>query len=190
MAIPGVLSCSRMIHASVLLALIAVAAPISAAEQAQPRIAPPDVLAIEMAKALVAGDRARFTALAATREEMEAMLEAAQPPSRPEERREMKAQVAEIVADRRGDFERFQAMKKAAGVTPGAAVRFEVIALDRIFEKDGMTKIRHSRLRMLQTLAGGNDQSFLITLDDMFLFERGWAFTSVTPAIGKEPPAK
>jgi hypothetical protein len=72
------------------------------------------VLAIEMAKALVAGDRARFTALAATREEMEAMLEAAQPPSRPEDRQEMKAKVAEIVADRRGDFDSFQAMKKAA----------------------------------------------------------------------------
>jgi hypothetical protein len=179
-----------MILASVLVALIAVAAPVSAGEQAAPRIASPDLLAIEMAKALVAGDRARFTALAATREEMEAMLEAAQPPSRPEERREMKEKVAEIVADRRGDFDRFQVMKKAAGVTPGAAVRFEVIELDRIFEKDGMTKIRHSRVRMLQTLAGGNEQSFLIALDDMFLFARGWAFTSVSPAIGTEPPAK
>jgi len=172
------------------LVLIAVAAPVSAAEQAPPRIATPDVLAIEMAKALVAGDRARFTALAATREEMEAMLEAAQPTSRPEERHEMKAKVAEIVGDRRGDFDRFQAMKKAAGVAPGAAVRFEVIELDRIFEKDGMTKIRHSRVRMRQTPAGGNEQSFLIALDDMFLFERGWAFTSVSPAIGKEPPPK
>jgi hypothetical protein len=179
-----------MRHAAVLLALLAVAALIGIAEQAQPRIASPDVLAIEMAKALVAGDRARFTALAATREEMEAMLEAAQPPSRPEERRELKDKVAEIVADRRGDFDRFQAMKKVAGVTPGAAVRFEVIELDRIFQKDGMTKIRHSRVRMLQTMAGGNEQSFLIALDDMFLFERGWAFTSVAPAIGKEPPAK
>jgi hypothetical protein len=36
----------------------------------------------------------------------------------------------------------------------------------------------------------GNEQSFLIALDDMFLFERGWAFTSVAPAIGKETPAK
>lgn len=104
-----------MLHAAVLLALLAVAAPFGTAEQAQPRIASPDVLAIEMAKALVAGDRARFTALAATREEMEAMLEAAQPPSRPEDRQEM---------------------------------------------------------------------------NDMFLFERGWAFTSVSPAIGKETPVK
>jgi hypothetical protein len=179
-----------MLHAAVLLALLAVAAPIGTAEQAQPRIASPDVLAIEMAKALVAGDRARFTALAATREEMEAMLEAAQPPSRPEDRQEMQAKVAEIVADRRGDFDRFQAMKKAAGVTPGAAVRFEVIELDRIFEKDGMKKVRHSRVRMFQAQAGGNEQSFLIALDDMFLFERGWAFTSVSPAIGKETPVK
>ena len=190
MAIRDVLSCSRMTPASVWLALIAVAAPIGAAAQALPRLASPDVLAIEMAKALVAGDRARFTALAATREEMEAMLEAAQPPARPEDRREMKEKVAEIVADRRGDFDRFQAMKTAAGVTPGGAVRFEVIELDRIFEKDGMKKIRHSRVRMFQAQAGAKEQSFLIWLDDMFLFERGWAFTSVSPGIGKEPPAK
>jgi len=179
-----------MLRACVCVVLLAVAPPTGGAAQALPRIATPDVLAIEMAKALVAGDRARFTALAATREEMEAMLEAAQPPTRPEERREMKEKVAEVVADRRGDFDRFQAMKKTAGVTPGAAVRFEAIELDRIFEKDGMTKIRHSRVRMLQTPAGGNEQSFLIALDDMFLFERGWAFTSVSPAIGKEPPVK
>ena len=102
----------------------------------------------------------------------------------------MKEKVAEILADRRGDFDRFQAMKKAAGVMPGAAARFEVIELDRIFKKDGMTKIRHSRLRMFQVQAGGKEQSFLIWLDDMFLFERGWAFTSVSPGIGKEPPAK
>jgi hypothetical protein len=178
-----------MLRACVCLVLLVVGPAIGGAAQAPPRIATPDVLAVEMAKALVAGDRARFTALAATREEMEAMLEAAQPPSRPEERREMKEKVAEILADRRGDFDRFQAMKKAAGVTPGAAVRFEVIELDRIFEKDGMTKIRHSRVRMFQTPAGGNEQPFLIALDDMFLFERGWAFTSVSPAIGKEPPA-
>ena len=43
---------------------------------------------------------------------------------------------------------------------------------------------------MLQAQAGRNEQSFLIALDDMFLFERGWAFTSVSPAIGKETPAK
>ena len=180
----------RMSCAALVLAFIALAPPMGGAAQALPRIATPDVLAIEMAKALVSGDRARFTALAATREEMEAMLAAAQPPARPEERRELKEKVAEIVADRRGDFDRFQAMKTAAGVVPGAAVRFEVIELDRIFEKDGMRKIRHSRVRMFQTQAGGKEQSFQIALDDMFLFERGWAFTSVAPSIGKETPAK
>ena len=40
----------------------------SGPEQPLPRIASPEALAIEMAKALVAADRARFTALAATRE--------------------------------------------------------------------------------------------------------------------------
>jgi hypothetical protein len=53
-----------------------------------------------------------------------------------------------------------------------------------------MKKIRHSRVRMFQATNGGKEQSFLIKLDDMFLFPRGWAFTSVWPAIGKEPAAK
>ena len=48
-----------------------------ARENALPRVATPEVLAIEMAKALVSDDRERITALAATREEMETMLETA-----------------------------------------------------------------------------------------------------------------
>ncbi len=114
-----------MRRAGLFLALLAVAPIAVAAEQAQPRIANPEALAIEMAKALVAGDRARFTALAATREEMETMLETAQPPVTAEDRQYLKDKVAEIVDDRPEDFDTFQAMKKAAGVTPGAAVRFE-----------------------------------------------------------------
>ena len=178
---------SRMRRAALSLALIAIVPLTNAAEQSPPRIENPEALAIEMAKALVAGDRARFTALAATREEMEAMLETAQPSTRPEERQYVKDKVAEIVADRRQDFDRFQAMKKAADVREGAPVRFEVIELDRIYEKDGMKKVRHSHIRMLQATEAGREESFLIKLDDMFLFPRGWAFTSVWPAIGKEP---
>ena len=34
------------------------------------------------------------------------------------------------------------------------------------------------------------EESFLIWLDDMFLFQRGWAFTSVSPGIGKETSKK
>jgi hypothetical protein len=78
-------------------------------------------------------------------------------------------------------------MKKGSGVTKGAAVRFELIHLDKIYEKDGMKKIRHSHVRMIQTSAGGQDEPFIIKLDDMFLFPRGWAFTSIWPAIGREP---
>jgi hypothetical protein len=59
-----------------------------------------------MAKALVAGDRERFTALAATREEMEELLTTAQPPGNARERQELKTKVAEIVAGRRQDFDR------------------------------------------------------------------------------------
>jgi hypothetical protein len=144
-----------------------------------------------MAKALVSADRQRFDALAATREEMEALLEAAQPPSRPEERQELKDKVAEILADRGEDFDRFQAMKKEADVTEGVAVRFELIELDAVHEKDGMKKIRHSRIRMFQAAEDGKkEDSFLIWLDDMFLFDHGWAFTSVSPGIGKETAAK
>ena len=39
---------------------------------------------------------------------------------------------------------------------------------------------------MFQPTEGGKEESFLIRLDDMFLFQRGWAFTSVSPGIGKE----
>ena len=118
------------------------------------------------------------------------MLETAQPPSRSEERQELKDKVAEILADRGEDFDRFQAMKKEAGFKEGAAVRFELIELDRIYVKDGMKKVRHSRVRMFQATQGGKEESFLIWLDDMFLFPRGWAFTSVSPGIGKEPSKK
>ena len=155
-------------------------------QKALPRIAKPEALAIEMAKALVAADRGRFTALAATREEMEEMLKTAQPPMGLVDRQEQKRKVAEILADRGKDFERFQSMKKEAGFKEGAAVRFELIELDPIHEKDGMKKVRHSRVRMFQTTSGDQEESFLISLDDMFLFPRGWAFTSVTPGIGKE----
>ena len=50
-----------------------------------------------------------------------------------------------------------------------------------------MKEIRHSHVRMIQTGAGGQEEPFIIKLDDMFLFPRGWAFTSIWPAIGKEP---
>jgi hypothetical protein len=156
-------------------------------QKALPRIANPETLAIEMAKALVSNDRERFTALAATRDEMEGMLETAWRPTRPEDRRYVKDKVAEILADRGLDFDRFQAMKKGTDFKEGAAVRFELIDLAPIYVKDGMTKVRHSRVRMFQATAGGKEQSFLIWLDDMFLFPRGWAFTSVSPGIGKEP---
>ena len=141
----------------------------------------------EMARAVVSADPQRFTALAATREEMEGLLETAQPPSGPEERKELKDKVAEILADRGNDFDKFQALKKEAGVKEASAVRFELIELDPIHEKDGMKKVRHLRVRMFQATEGGKEESFLITLDDMFLFQRGWAFTSVSPGIGKEP---
>jgi hypothetical protein len=172
---------------SCFLGLASFAAGGHAPQKALPRIAKPDTLAIEMAKAHVAADRGRFTALAATREEMEGLLETAQPPRGPEERKELKDKVAEILADRGNDFDRFQAMKKEAGFKEGAAVRFELIELDPIHEKDGMKKVRDSRVRMFQATEGGKEQCFLITLDDMFLFHRGWAFTSVTPGIAKEP---
>jgi len=109
-----------------------------ARENVLPRVATPELLAIEMAKALVSDDRERITALAATREEMETMLETAWPPATADDREYIKTKVAEILAERVADLERFQAMKKASGV-------------------------------------------------NMFLFPRGWAFTSIWPAIGKEP---
>jgi hypothetical protein len=162
----------------------------ASAQKDLPRIPNPEALAIEMAKALVAADRERFTALAATREEMEELLTTAQPPGNARERQELKTKVAEIVAERREDFDRFQAMKKASGFKEGAAVRFELIDLDPIYEKDGMKKHRHSRVRMFQATEGGKEESFGIRLDDMFLFPRGWAFTSVAPGIGKETSKK
>ena len=176
----------RTAAACFLLGLASFAAAQGVPQKAPPRIANPESLAIEMAKALVSGDRERFTALAATREEMEGLLETAQPPTTPVERRELRDKVAEILADRGKDFDRFQAMKKEAGFKEAAAVRFELIQLDPIHEKDGMKKVRHSRVRMFQATEGGKEESFLISLDDMFLFQRGWAFTTVSPGIGKE----
>jgi hypothetical protein len=170
-----------------LLELASFSAGRGAPQKALPRIATPEALAIEMAKALVSDDRERFTALAATREEMEGMLETAWRPTKPEDRQYVKDKVAEILADRGGDFDRFRAMKKKADVKEGAAVRFELIDLAPIYVKDGMKKVRHSRVRMFQATEGGDEQSFLIWLDDMFLFPRGWAFTSISPGIGKEP---
>ena len=178
--------CLRRTAVCVLLGLASLAAGQSATVKDLAHIANPEVLAIEMAKALVSGDRDRFTALAATRTEMERMLEAAQPPSGPEDREYQKNKVAEIVAERGKDFDRFQAMKRTADFKQGVPVRFEVIKLESIYVKDGMKKIRHSRVRMLQGIEGGKTESFLISLDDMFLFPRGWAFTSVSPGIGKE----
>ncbi len=127
---------ARTATACLLLGLISVAPGVALPEKALPRIANPEALAIEMAKALVSHDRERFTALAATREEMQALLETAQPPARAEDRRELKDKVTEILAERGDDFDRFQAMKKEAG------------------------------------------------------FREGWAFTSVSPGIGKETPAR
>ena len=106
------------------------------AEKTLPRVATPEALAIEMAKALVSDDRKRFTALAATREEMEEMLEAAWRPTKPEDRQYVKDKVAEILADRREEFDKFQAMKKEASVKDGAAVRFELIDLAPIYVKE------------------------------------------------------
>ena len=176
----------RTAAACVFVGLTSCAAALGAPRQALPRIATPETLAIEMAKALVSADRERFTALVATREEMEALLETHQPPATPQDRRELKDRVAEILAVRAEEFDRFQAMKKAAGFTEGVAVRFELIALAPLYVKDGMKKIRNSRIRMFQP-TGGKEEAFLIRLDDMFLFPRGWAFTSVAPGIGKEP---
>ena len=177
---------AQTVAACCFLGLASFAVGKGAPEQALPRIASPEALAIEMAKALVSDDRKRFTALAATREEMEGMLETAWRPTKPEDRQYVKDKVAEILADRGEDFDTFQAMKKKADFKEGAAVRFELIALAPIYVKDGMTKVRRSRVRMFQATEGGREECFLISLDDMFLFPRGWAFTSVSPGIGKE----
>lgn len=177
---------ARTATACFVLGLASCAAGQGTPEKALPRIASPEALAIDMAKALVSGDRQRFTALAATREEMEGMLETAWRPTTPEDRQYVKDKVAEILADRGEDYDRFQAMKHKADVKEGAAVRFELIDLDPVREKDGMKKVRHSRVRMFQATGAGREEAFLIKLDDMFLFQRGWAFTSVWPAIAKE----
>jgi hypothetical protein len=77
---------------------------------------------------------------------------------------------------------------REAGVREKAAVRFELIDMEPIREKDGMKKVRHSRVRMLQAAEDGKVNSFLMGLDDMFLFPRRWAYTSVSPGIKKEMP--
>ena len=181
---------ARIIAGVFLLGFVSFAAGKDAPEKALPRIADSRELSVETAKALVAGDRERFTVLTATREEMLRMLETALHPASPEERQEQKDKVEEILAERREDFDKFQAMKKEAGVREGAAVRFELFDIDPIRKKDGMEKVRHSRVRMFQAAADGKEDSFLIGLDDMFLFPRGWAFTSVSPGIKKEAPKK
>ena len=79
---------TAQIAVSFLLALASFAAGQRATEKDLPGIATPEALTIEMAKALFSGDRNRVTALAATR--MEALLEAAQPPSGPEDRQYLK----------------------------------------------------------------------------------------------------
>jgi len=80
----------RTARACVFLGLASFAAAQNAPlQRALPHIATPDALAIEMAEALVAGDREQFMALTATREEMEQMLETAQPPATPEARQEL-----------------------------------------------------------------------------------------------------
>ena len=61
-----------------LLGLFSLAAGPGAPQKDLQRIANPEALPVEMAKALVSGDRERFTALAATREEMEGLLKTAQ----------------------------------------------------------------------------------------------------------------
>jgi hypothetical protein len=75
---------------------------------------------LDAERVLVAGDRERSTALAATRDEREELLKTAQPPANALEHQELKTKVAEIVAGRREDFARFQVMKKAPGFKEGA----------------------------------------------------------------------
>jgi hypothetical protein len=63
----------RIVPIACLHALASVAPCDAATEEPLPHIPKPDALAIEMAKALVSNDRERFTALVATREEMETL---------------------------------------------------------------------------------------------------------------------
>ena len=180
----------RTVAGVFLLGFASLAAGQDAPKKGLPRIADSKELSVEMAKALVAGNRERFTVLLATREEMVRMLETALHPTSSEERQEQEDKVTEILGERKEEFDKFQAMKKEAGVREGAAVRFELIDMDPVREKDGMKKVRHSRVRMFQAAEDGKEDSFLIGLDDMFLFPRGWAFTSVSPGIKKETPKK
>ena len=73
----------RTIGGVFLLGFALFAAGKDAPEKAPLRIADPKELSVEMAKALVSGDRKRFTALAATREEMAAARNGSTP-SEPE----------------------------------------------------------------------------------------------------------
>jgi hypothetical protein len=79
---------ARTAGACFFLGLASFATGKSVAQEVLPRIADPAVLAIEMAKALVAGNRVRATALSATRQEMELLLGTHQPPATPEDRQE------------------------------------------------------------------------------------------------------
>jgi hypothetical protein len=79
-----------------------------ARDDALPRVATHELFAIEMAKALVSDDREQITALAATREEMETMLETAWPPVTAGDGEYIRTKVAEILAERVADLERFE----------------------------------------------------------------------------------
>ena len=175
--------------ACLLLGLAPLALGQKPAEKDLAQVPTPEVLAIEMAKALVFADRDRFTALLATREEMEQMLEAAWTPSRPEERQYPKSHVAEILPSSRR-FRPVPGDEKEGELQARDRRPFELISMAPLYVKDGMKKIRNSRLRMVEGAEGGRMESFLIALDDMFLFPRGWAFTSVRPGIGKEIDTK
>jgi hypothetical protein len=172
------------------LGFVSFAAGKDAPEKVLPRIADSKQLSVEMAKALVAGDRERFTALAATRDEMVRMLETALHPTSPEERQEQKDKVEEILAERSEDFDRFQAMKKEAGVRQGAAVRFELIDMDTIREKDGMKKVRHSRVRMFQAAEDGKEDCFLIGHGRHVSLPARLGLHLRLPGIKKETPKK
>ena len=62
------------------------------------------------------------------------MLETAWPPATAGDREYIRTKVAEILAERVADLERFLAMKKASGVTRGAAVRFRNIWIRPLVE--------------------------------------------------------
>lgn len=150
----------------------------------------PDALPVAMAKALVEGDRKAFEALCATKEEMLDLLKGRDSPSA-EELQEMEAKVDGILAERDAQFAEFQDLRRKAGIEDGDKVRCELVDMDKVHEKEGRKKIRHSRVRIVQTREG-KEKAFLVGLDDLYLFKRGWAFTTVfiTPRIVPEPPAK